>query len=87
MWSFDEQGRVWNVGRRQWCNAPHLPRQDQVSSLAERNDGELLVADGNKVAIKGVGVGSWKWARESALGRTEEKTLALENGDWKVIDL
>uniref|UniRef100_M4B3Z8 Uncharacterized protein n=1 Tax=Hyaloperonospora arabidopsidis (strain Emoy2) TaxID=559515 RepID=M4B3Z8_HYAAE len=34
-----------------------------------------------------VGVGSWKWARESSLGRTEEKTLALENGDWKVIDL
>uniref|UniRef100_A0AAV1TVV6 Uncharacterized protein n=1 Tax=Peronospora matthiolae TaxID=2874970 RepID=A0AAV1TVV6_9STRA len=30
MWSFDEQGRVWNMVRRQWCNAPHLPRQDQV---------------------------------------------------------
>uniref|UniRef100_A0AAV1VE32 Retrovirus-related Pol polyprotein from transposon TNT 1-94-like beta-barrel domain-containing protein n=1 Tax=Peronospora matthiolae TaxID=2874970 RepID=A0AAV1VE32_9STRA len=55
MWSFDEQGRVWNVGHLQWCNAPHCHDKIKFASLAERNEGELLEADGSKMAIKGVG--------------------------------
>ena len=34
-----------------------------------------------------VGVGMWRRARESALGRAEEITLALNNRDWKLIEL
>ena len=57
-------------------------KKAKVASMVERNDGEIMVADGNKAAIKDVGTIIKRWSCQmgtSVKSRSRKRTVCAQD--------